>query len=135
MELGLSIIGILVVIICLMGYRIIDLNEKNKEKNNVVPIVRATPMQFDEMNKIINSVFEEVKEKYLLFYILRELSVIPKMDQEIIDMTKEVMNAFSPEFKQSMYLIYSEEYVIRMITRKCQQFMLDYTDKHKPRSK
>ena len=115
----------------------LDKIEKAKSNDeNIVEIPKKLNMSFDEMNKIIDAVFEEISQnKYLIHYILKEIKVIPKMDEEIRNLTMDVLHAFSPEFRQTLYSVYSEDYVVKMLTRRSQKFMIEYLDKHKPRSK
>lgn len=134
----LIVIGLLASFIAnlILTNRISKLEDINNENPKVETATKKLNISFDEMNKIIDSVFEEISQnKYLIHYILREIKVIPKMDEEIKSLTMDVLHAFSPEFRETLYSVYSEDYVIQMITRRSQKFMIDYLDKHKPRSK
>ena len=91
-------------------------------------------MTFAECNEVIDQVVNEVYgNKYLLNYRLRQLTVIPDLENETISMIKEIFNAFSDEQKNNIYLYYTEEYFIQLITRKCQVLLINYTNEYKPK--
>jgi len=112
------------------------LDKKISESTNNAPSTVKLNLSIDEINKHIDTIFDEIKQnKYLLYFKLRELTIIPNMDDEITNMTTDVIHAFSAEFRNTLYSVYSEEYVIQMITRRAQQFMVDYIAANKPKSK
>lgn len=93
-------------------------------------------LEFEKLNKIIDSIVEEVyTNKYLLYYRLREVKIIKHMDKEILDITSEIYESFSPTIVYNIKIYYGEEYFIKKLTRTVQMYLVEYTDKHKPKTK
>lgn len=110
-------------------------NMKNKKKSNS-PVYIGQNLSFIEVNEVIDTVIDEVyKQKYLLHYTLKELVVIPDMNNEIKKLTTEVLDAFSESFLNEVYKYYTRQYFIYMITRKCQMLLVEWTHTHKPNTK
>ncbi len=108
---------------------------KNKKKSNS-PVYIGQNLSFIEVNEVIDTVIDEVyKQKYLLHYTLKELVVIPDMNNEIKKLTTEVLDAFSESFLNEVYKYYTRQYFIYMITRKCQMLLVEWTHTHKPNTK
>lgn len=90
-------------------------------------------MSFEECNTVINAVVEEVyNHKYGLYYKLKEMTIIPNMDEEIMAMTKEVLESFSESQYREFNRYYTKEYIARLITRKIQIKLIDYVGNNKP---
>lgn len=93
-------------------------------------------LTYEEVNVIIEGIITEIfNNKYLLYYKLKEITVIPKMDEEITNITKEVINAFSDTLIHEIGKYYSKDFLVIMITRKVQILLVDYTNNHKPNTK
>ena len=115
---------------------IIDTIRAKKDHIQQSPIKPQAVLTFDEVNSVIDAIVNEIwTNKYEITYTLKDLRVIPKLDQEIRDITKDILNAFSDDFKQNVYRYYSKEYFIILITRKAQYLTIAYTKDHKPSSK
>ena len=93
-------------------------------------------LSFEECNTIIDNVVDDIwKNKYFLSYRLRDLTIIPNMDNEITEFTKEVLNSISDRVKVETMRYYSHDYMITRITRQAQMLFVDYIDKFKPSTK
>ena len=129
----LSLTGILFIL--LTGrFRGFNLNKKNKKQNVIVnPIPN---LGYKEIMEIIEMTIDEIwKNKYFLYYRLKEIRIIANMDEEATAITKEVIESFTPEFMQSVMRYYTIEYFTKLITRKSQMLLVDYTNTYKPNTK
>lgn len=100
------------------------------------PTHKNFELSLNEIYDVIDAVSEEIiTNKYEIYYKLKEIKVIPKMDDEIKKITTDILNAFSPTFKESVSDYYSERYFIEMISRRAQAFAIKYTSENKPKSK
>ena len=111
---------------------------KNSQKANSMERMplQPLPLTFEDVNVIIEGIIAEIfNNKYLLYYKLKEITVIPKMDEEITTITKEVINAFSDTLIHEIERYYSREFLVIMITRKVQILLVDYTNNNKPNTK
>ena len=90
-------------------------------------------MSFEDVNEVLETVLMDIwSNKYLLYYRLRDIIVIPNMDEEARLITKDVMDALSPEFINYASRYYNTDHITRMIVRKAQVLLIEYLDKHKP---
>lgn len=110
---------------------------KNNDMNLYSELIKSNSkklnLTFEEVNEVIDEVYEEItKKKYMLYYRLKELSIIPDMEGEAKIISNEILNAFDPGFIEQVHKYYSTEYFIRMITRRVQMFLVDYTNTYKP---
>lgn len=102
--------------------------EKNKRPINI--------LSYQEVQLIINERIDDLwKTKYLLYYTIREIKVIPNMPKEIEDFAKELLGSLSDDLYKNIIMYYSEEYFVQMITRQAQILMVDYTNTNKPVTK
>lgn len=134
MNTLLSILFIVLVVFVIGIYVVLwkFISTINK-KNTTIPPQQPLTTSFDECNDIINTVINEVyTNKYLLYYTIKEITMIPKMDEEIKKITTEVYSSFSETMLTSILQYYSKEYLIKLITRRVQLLLVDYIDKHKP---
>lgn len=93
-------------------------------------------LSFNECNDIIDYIVDDIwKNKYFINYRLRELTIIPAMDDEITSFVKEVVGAISDNVKMEIIKYYSYDYMIQKITRKSQMLFIDYTNNFKPSTK
>ena len=93
-------------------------------------------LSYEDVNVIIEGIISEIfTNKYLLYYKLKEITIIPKMDEEITTITKEVINAFSDTLIHEIGKYYSKDFLVMMITRKVQILLVDYTNNNKPNTK
>lgn len=109
-----------------------NLQNANRELSNR-PSIR---LSFSECNDIINDVVDDIwKNKYFIAYRLKEVSVIPAMDEEITSFVKEVVDALSEDVIKESCKYYSYDYIIKKITRQGQMLFIDYTNNYKPNAK
>lgn len=100
------------------------------EETNIIP---GNPMTFQECKDVIDTVIHEVYvNKYQLYYTLKEIKIIPNMDDEILNMSREVLGAFSETQYREFSRYYTHDYLGQYITRTIQLLFIDYTDKNKP---
>jgi len=110
--------------------KVIDRVESSNQPNNIIP---GRPMSFEECTNIIDTVIREVyTNKYQLYYTLKEMTIIPNMDDEIESIAKEVLNAFSDTQYVEFSRYYTNTYLVQYITRSIQLLLVEYTDKNKP---
>lgn len=122
-----------VISICTMIYHTISFIEYKRRKNENAPIPLLTPLSFEECESILSIIIDDVyTNKYLVQYRLRDLTVIPKMDDEIKKITLDIISSMSDNLKRSFECYYTEGYLVSMITRKVQLLLIEYTNKHKP---
>lgn len=132
--------GIFILIGAFLYYYLTIVNKKtneNKDMNLYSELIKSNSkklnLTFEEVNEVIDEVYEEItKKKYMLYYRLKELSIIPDMEGEAKIISNEILNAFDPGFIEQVHKYYSSEYFIRMITRRVQMFLVDYTNTYKP---
>ena len=107
----------------------------NRAKPTTPPTTKLN-LSYEDVNVIIEGIITEIfNNKYLLYYRLKEITVIPKMDEEVTNITKEVINAFSDTLIHEFNNYYSKDFLVKMITRKVQILLVDYTNTHKPNTK
>ena len=107
---------------------------KHIELGNRIP--SSMNLSYDDINVIIEGIITEIfTNKYLLYYKLKDVRVIPNMDEEITTITKEVINAFSNDLIHEISKFYSKDFLVMMITRKVQILLVDYTNNNKPNTK
>lgn len=114
------------------------LNKKNEKPVIQQPITKPSNLNlsFDECNEIIAYIVDDIyKNKYLLYYRLRDMTIIPEMDEEVTIITKEIISCFSDGVKEQIYRYYTEEYFVVMITRHIQKLLIDYINTYKPSTK
>lgn len=100
------------------------------DDTNIIP---GKPMTFEECTDVIDTVIKEIYvNKYQLYYTLKEIKIIPNMDEEIIKMSKEVLGAFSETQYREFSRYYTDTYLGQYITRSIQLLFIEYTDKNKP---
>lgn len=106
-------------------------NEIAEFANNI-----GVTLPYNEVMSIVDATIDAVwKEKYLLYYRLKEITVIANMDEEITTITKEIINAFDKGFLNGILKYFTLEYFTQMITRKVQLLIVDYTNTYKPNTK
>lgn len=122
-----TIIPVLCFICCLIYLSRIDRDKKDEKNDNL------TYLTFDEVNEIIDTTIDEILvNKWKVYYRLKDIRIIPKMDQDIATITKEIIAAFSPVFLESVEYYYNKEFFYTMITRRVQLFLINYTNEYKP---
>lgn len=98
--------------------------------------VSSIKLSFDECNKIIDYIIDDIwKNKYFISYRLREISIIPSMDDEITLFVNEVLESISNDVMSEALKYYSNEYLIKKITRTAQMLFIEYTNTYKPNTK
>lgn len=110
-----------------------NFNKKNKHQEIINPIPN---LGYKEIMEIVDATVDEIwKNKYFLYYRLKDIRVVANMDEEATSITKEVITSFTPEFLQSVKKYYTMEYFTRLITRKSQMLLVEYTNTYKPNTK
>ena len=136
-----QIIFIIVSIVILATLLILSIALHDHIKGSKENIITDThiqypPLSFDQCNEVLFTLIDDIyKNKYFLQYRLKDIVIIPKMDQEIEKITKEIYSGLSDHLKYSFSIYYSEDYVISMITRKVQLLLVEYTNTYKPSTK
>lgn len=127
----------IMIVTAIMAYiPVIILVSKQKTDKHTESKYDYFGLSYDEINEIIEGIISEIfTNKYLLYYKLKEITVIPNMDQEITTITKEVINAFSDPLIHEIGRFYSKDFLVMMITRKVQLLLVDYTNNNKPNTK
>lgn len=122
-----AIIPVICFIGCLIYLSRVNFNKKEEKNDNHVYL------SFDEVNEIIDTTIDEILvNKWKVYYRLKDIRIIPKMDQDIATITKEIITAFSPVFLESVEYYYTKEFFYTMITRRVQLFLINYTNEYKP---
>jgi hypothetical protein len=104
-------------------------NIEKLKKNNL-------NLSHSDIMSIIDSTIETVwKDKYLLYYRLKEIKVIANMDNEIVTITAEIMHSFSNPFMNTCLNYFTLDFITSMVTRKVQMLLIDYTNTYKPNTK
>lgn len=122
------------------------LNNKYKKnitelKDHIVSLqsqINTNPVKlsFSECNTIIDDVIDDIwKNKYFINYRLRDLTMIPSMDEEMQAFIKEVTSAIGNNTMNAILNYYTFDYVIKRITRKAQMLFIEYTNTYKPTTK
>ena len=132
MVLVVILLGIIAASSVILAFNTIGTKKEEPRKEQK----RLTTLTVNEVNEIMEYISNEViTNKYEVYYELKDLRIIPNMEEEITNITKDILNAFSDNFKENVKLYYSEEYFITLITRRAQYFLIEYTKKNKPKSK
>jgi len=98
--------------------------------------VNTISLSFKECNEIVDYITNDIwKNKYFINYRLRDLTMIPNMDDEITLFVKEVINSISNNVMTECLKYYSHDYLIKKITRTGQSLFIDYTNSYKPNTK
>lgn len=109
---------------------------KHKTSNNNSNYINNTHLSFDECNKIVENIIDDVyQNKYYINYRLREITIIPKMDEEISNCVKDITNAIGDKVMIELLQYYKYDYIIIRITRKVQMLFIEYTNTFKPNTK
>lgn len=115
---------------------IIHMQNKIRSLSSVKYSDDFIPLSFEQCEEILGVIITDVyNNKYYLHYRLKDIKVIPKMDQEIVDITKEILDGMSPHLKKSFAMYYTDEYLVSMITRRVQALLVQYTNDNKPMTK
>lgn len=113
-----------------------DVELLHNDFNNNVNSIHYTDLSYETVNTIVNDTFTEIwSNKYLMNYVLKEMVVIPNMDEEIQAMTEDVYNALGANVKHNLLKYYDMEYFIKKITRQTTVTFMEYIKTHKPPSK
>ena len=139
-TIAMCIISTLSVIInVFVGSVVFDFIRKNKKTNEPqVKVSKRTPrnLSFEECNNVIDTIVADVyTNKFLVTYILKNLQLIPDLDEEVKEITTEICSCFSEDVMNDILYYYKKEYFIRMITRRVQKLLIDYINTHKPNVK
>ena len=130
----ISALPVACIAICVSIFSLIRVVKRNKQVKVPEPV--RVPLSFEQCEEILTVIIDDIyKNKYFLQYILRELTVIPKMDDEIQKITKDIYSAMSPYLIYSYRTYYTESYLISMITRRVQMLLVEYTNTYKPNVK
>ena len=98
--------------------------------------ITSLKLSFDDCNRIIDFIVDDIwKNKYFISYRLRDISIIPSMDDEIILFVNEVIESISNDVMNEALKYYSHEYLIKKITRTAQMLFIEYTNTYKPNTK
>lgn len=92
-------------------------------------------LTFDDVCTVIDCIVKEVIDKHFLNYRLRDIRIIPDMSDDVNTITKEIYESFSRTFIRQAMKFYSKEYFIRLITRRVEIYLVQYTDQYKPTTK
>ena len=130
LSIGSCIILLIAALMIFIMHRVF-LNDKTMFET----VKKNENLDFETINTVIDFITTEVLSKYALFYRLKEISIIPKMEDEVLKITKEIIESFSPTINEQIGRFYTKEYFYAMVTRKVQLYLVDYTDKHKPSAK
>ena len=141
---GLSV-SIITLLLFIIGFANIvkKNNEKNKkiissQEDEIHKLLEANSLSlpYDSIIKIINDTIDTIwKDKYLLYYRLKEIRIIPNMDEEVKNITTEIIESFSKPFIDNTLKYFSLDYFTVMITRKVQMLLIEYTNTYKPNTK
>lgn len=94
------------------------------------------PLTFEDINEIIAAVMDELwVNKYYMNYYLRDAAVVPDVDKDIANFSKEVFSALSQNVVDNALKYYKFDYLIEKITRQSTVIFMDYIKKNKPPSK
>lgn len=113
-----------------------DIEMMKRKYDEKVESMHYTELSLDDVETVVNSVIQEIwTNKYYLNYYIRNVVIIPKMPEEISDMTKDVYAALSPNVKINALKYYTNEYFLQKIIRQTEMHFMEYTKQHRPPSK
>ena len=108
-------------------------NEIKDGYEDTLSHIHYTDLSYEEVVKIVDDIFNEIwTNKYFMNYTIRELSVIPEMDKEIADITRDVYNALGDNVKHNLLKYCPMEYFIQKMTRRATILCMDYIKQNKP---
>lgn len=101
------------------------------------PIVKSTPfstMSYDQLFDIVDTTFKRESVELLKDYRLRDVRVINDIEGDLRTLTRNTINAMSPELLAAMEMYHDEDYIIRYVTRMSREMLLEFTNTNKPKT-
>lgn len=101
------------------------------------PIVKPTPfstMSYDQLFDIVDTTFKRESVELLKDYRLRDVRVINDIEGDLRTLTRNTINAMSPELLAAMEMYHDEDYIIRYVTRMSREMLLEFTNTNKPKT-
>lgn len=93
-----------------------------------------TGLTYEELFDIIDTTFKRESVELLKEYRLHNVIVINDMERDLRSLTQKTIKAMSTELFDAVSLYHDKDYVIHYITRMSRDLLLEYTDKHKPKT-
>lgn len=107
-----------------------------RDHEETIKNMKYTPLSFEDINEILTTVMDELwVNKYYMNYYLRDAAVVPDVDKDIANFSKEVFSALSENVVDNALKYYKFDYLIEKITRQSTIIFMDYIKKNKPPSK
>lgn len=114
----------------------IILNRTKMDYEKQLSDMHYKELSYDEVNQIIEDIINDIwTNRYFMHYTLKDASVIPNMDEDIANITKDVCEAIGDNIWVNIRKYYKADYFIQKITRRATILCMDYIKQHKPPSK
>lgn len=119
-----------VITVCsIVGLTVFMTNNKERKRLGNIKQPPSNILSFDDINEIIATVAESVFHKYEFMYTTKSVYLIPKMDEEIKKITKEIMSAFSDNVINNILMYYTKAHLYKITTRMVYNFLMVYMQK------
>jgi hypothetical protein len=106
-------------------------NKNKKEQRQETPA-----NSYDELMAIVTSIMErEIKFKHDMDYKVKDVKVIYDFEEDLKEITKKIIAGISPELFKDLEYYHPRQYLITVITRNVQIFLIEYTRQNKISSK
>jgi hypothetical protein len=126
-------IMILLTILCVVEIVMIYLALNKKDNSNEVN--NSDIMSYDLCMQIVDETIDEIVNKHILYYRLKDITIIPNMSDDIKKISKEIISSLGFKVTNDIEYYLELNYVYSMITRKVQLYLVKYIDTYKPNTK
>lgn len=124
MEIMFMIIGY--VLIITMGL-LMFLPKRKKETYEFKPTV-----SYKQLMKIVSiTIDRELLRKFQIEYSVKEIKWVDNFEEELKNLSRNVMRAFSPHFLRELEYYHDRNYIYKMVVQQVQAFMIEYIKENK----
>lgn len=105
-----------------------------KKTNN--DTVQPPTNSFETLMLILQETIQrEVKHHHVMVYKVRDVKVIYDFKEDLTTIVKGIMNSYSSTFLKELEFYYSRDYIIRYVTRIVEEYLIEYTNQNKIKTK
>lgn len=123
----------IVVVMCYviaMVFAFIFLRPK-KDKQPVVQQPQVTESYEELLNILDLGIKSEITYKYKMDYKMKDIRIIYDFEQDLTEITTNVMQSFSQSFLLQLERYHNREFIIKYVSRQIQLFLLQYMKENK----
>lgn len=115
---------------------IVNFGDRISSKKVVTTETNNERLTYDEIFEVITETIKVVfKHKYEMEYKLKDIKMFYNFEDEVRELTTEVIKAFSDDFIKKAEFYHTGDYITTYITRSITVLLIEYTKANKVKTK